>query len=114
MSVQIINLRTMQSYDFRCDRQSPVGNPYTMRTESERGLVCEKYERLFDQIMTDDTLPDTEEVPGTPFFTVKQFRDYIHRIEQHYATHGTVTLACWCRPKQCHCETIRDWLVNPW
>ena len=114
MSVQIINLRTKQPYDFRCDRQSPVGNPYFMHNESERDLVCKKYKRLFSQIMTDDTLEDDDRAPGMTS-TVKEFRDYIHRIEKHYATHGTVTLACWCSPKQCHCETIREWiLLNPW
>ena len=113
MSVQIINLRTKQPYDFRCDRQSPVGNPYFMHNESERDLVCEKYLKLFDQIMHNDSLADNAKSRGMTS-TVKEFRDYIHRIEQHYATHGTVTLACWCSPKQCHCETIREWLINPW
>ena len=113
MSVQIINLRTKQSYDFRCDRQSPVGNPYFMHNEGERDLVCEKYFKLFDQIMHDDSLADNAKARGMTS-TVKEFRDYIHCIEQHYATHGTVTLACWCSPKRCHCETIREWLINPW
>ena len=113
MSVQIINLRTKQPYDFRCDRQSPVGNPYIMNNESERDLVCADYIELFDQIMHDDLLADNAKARGMTG-TVKEFRDYIHRIEQHYATHGTVTLACWCSPKRCHCETIREWLINPW
>ena len=113
MSVQIINLRTKQPYDFRCDRQSPVGNPYFMHNEGERDLVCEKYFKLFDQIMHDGSLADNAKARGM-WATVKQFRDYIHRIEQHYAAHGTVALACWCSPKRCHCETIRDWLINPW
>ena len=113
MSVQIINLRTRQPYDFRCDRRSPVGNPYIMDNESERDLVCEEYWELFSQIMTDTSLNDNDKAQGM-WATVKEFRDYIHRIEQHYATHGTVTLACWCSPKQCHCETIREWLINPW
>ena len=114
MSVQIINLRTKQHYDFRCDRQSPVGNPYFMHNEGERDLVCEKYLKLFDRIMHDDSLADNAKSRGMTS-TVKEFRDYIHRIEKHYATHGTVTLACWCSPKQCHCETIREWiLLNPW
>ena len=113
MSVQIINLRTKQPYDFRCDRQSPVGNPYFMHNEGERDLVCEKYFKLFDRIMHDDSLADNAKARGMTS-TVKEFRNYIHRIEQHYVTHGTITLACWCSPKQCHCETIREWLINPW
>ena len=113
MSVQIINLRTPQYYDFRCDRQSPIGNPYFMHNEGERDLVCEKYFKVFDQIMHDASLADNAKARGMTG-TVKEFRDYIHRIEKHHATHGTVTLACWCSPKRCHCETIREWLINPW
>ena len=113
MSVQIINLRTGQPYDFRCDRKSPVGNPYIMHNESERDLVCEEYLKLFDQTMTDTSLDDDDRAESM-WATVKEFRDYIHRIEQHYKQHGTVTLACWCAPKRCHCETIKRWILNPW
>ena len=81
MSVQIINLRTKQAYDFRCDRQSPVGNPYFMHNEGERDLVCEKYLKLFDRIMHDDSLADNAKSRGMTS-TVKEFRDYIHRIKQ--------------------------------
>ena len=113
MSVQIINLRTKQPYDFRCDRQSPVGNPYFMHNESERDLVCEKYWQLFDPIMTDTYLNDDDKVQGM-WATVKEFRDYINRIVTFHAEHGHVTLACWCSPKRCHCETIKKWILNPW
>ncbi len=105
MSVQIINLRSNQPYDFRCDRKSPVGNPYTMHNESERDKVCEQYESLFDQTMHDDTLDDN---------TVGKFRAYIQRIVDFHNQHGHVTLACWCSPKRCHCETIKQWILNPW
>ena len=105
MSVKIINLRTGQPYDFRCDRKSPVGNPFTMYNESERDKVCEQYESLFDQTMHDDTLDDN---------TVGKFRAYIQEIVNFHNQHGHVTLACWCAPKRCHCETIKQWILNPW
>ena len=101
MSVQIISLRTGQPYDFRCDRKSPVGNPYTMHNESERDKVCEQYENLFNQTMTDTTL------------NVGKFRTYIQQIVDFHKQHGHVTLACWCSPKRCHCETIKRWILNP-
>ena len=98
MSVQIINLRTGQPYDFRCDRQSPVGNPFAMHNEGERDTVCDKYAAYFNQAMN----------------TNKVFKEYMNRIAEHYRQHGTVTLACWCAPKRCHCETIKQWILNPW
>ena len=113
MSVQIINLRTGQPYDFRCDRKSPVGNPYTMHNESERDEVCEQYESLFDQTMHDNTLDDNT---VGPLFNsnVGKFRAYIQQIVNFHNQHGHVTLACWCAPKRCHCETIKQWVLNPW
>ena len=113
MSIQIINLRTGQSYDFRCDRKSPVGNPYTMHNESERDKVCEQYESLFDQTMHDNTLDDNT---VGPLFNsnVGKFRAYIQEIVNFHNQHGHVTLACWCAPKRCHCETIKRWILNPW
>ena len=114
MSVQIINLRTKQHYDFRCDRQSPVGNPYFMHNEGERDLVCKKYEMLFDQTMHDWSLDPDTIVPGTRSTTVQQFRDYVDNIVAYHHVHGSVTLGCWCSPKRCHCETIKRWIENSW
>ena len=105
MSVKIINLRTGQPYDFRCDRESPVGNPFIAHNESERDKVCEQYESLFDQTMLDDTLDDN---------TGSKFRAYIQEIVNFHNQHGHVTLACWCAPKRCHCETIKQWILNSW
>ena len=101
MSVQIINLRSNQPYDFRCDRQSPVGNPYTMHNESERDEVCEQYAILFDQTMHNNN-------------NTSKFKAYIQRIVDFHKQHGHVTLACWCAPKRCHCEIIKQWVLKPW
>ena len=113
MSVKIINLRTGQPYDFRCDRVSLVGNPFTMCKESERDEVCEQYESMFDQIMHDDTLDDNT-VGLLINSNVGKFRAYIQEIVDFHNQHGHVTLACWCAPKRCHCETIKQWVLNPW
>ena len=113
MSVQIVNLRTTKTCDFRCDRMSPVGNPFIMRSEADRDTVCDNYETLFDQTMHDTTLDDNEKAFGMTG-TVKEFRTYINRIVEHHRQHGSVTLGCWCSPKRCHCETIRQWILNPW
>ena len=103
MSEQIINLRSNQPYDFRCDRKSPVGNPYTMYKESERDKVCEQYAMLFDHIMHDVTLSN-----------VGGFKAYVQQIVDFHKQHGHVTLACWCSPKRCHCEIIKQWVLKPW
>ena len=113
MSIQIINLRSNQPYDFRCDRKSPVGNPYTMYKESERDKVCEQYTMLFDQIMHDVTLNDDDIGPLTNS-NVGEFKAYVQQIVDFHKQHGHVTLACWCSPKRCHCEIIKQWVLKPW
>ena len=113
MSVQIINLHTGQPYDFRCDGMSPVSNPFIVHNESERDEVCEQYTMLFDQTIHDDTLDDTTVVPLTNI-TVGKFRAYIQEIVDFHKQHGLVALACCCAPKRCHCETIKQWVLNPW
>ena len=99
-SVVIVNLRNTKTYDFRCDRYSPVGNPFTMHSESERNSVCDKYEEHFLNTMTNGVFHDSK------------FVKYIESIIKHHKQHGKVTLACWCSPKRCHCETIRTWVLN--
>jgi hypothetical protein len=113
MSVQIVNLHNTKHYDFRCDRQSPVGHLYLMDTEYDRDIVCEEYFDLFDQIMHDPSFDDNGKACGMTS-TFKEFREYINRIVEYHKQHGSVTLACWCSPKRCCCETIKQWILNPW
>ena len=39
------------SLDVRVDRKSILGNPYKMRTESDRDLVCDQYQTYFNNIV---------------------------------------------------------------
>ncbi len=99
VSIEILNMRVEKfnyaPYEFRVDRASPVGNPFYMHNESERDLVCDSYEQYFYKQLHSE-----------------QFMNYLQKILSAARTYGKVYLYCWCAPKRCHAETIRNWLYT--
>lgn len=95
MSIKIRNIRTFKpdgSITIKVDRSSPLGNPFKMgNDESLRDLVCNNYERYFD---------NTVRVRHTIF------TNEVDRIVELAKTND-ITLLCWCYPKRCHAETIK-------
>ena len=67
-----------------CGRPSVYGNPFYMKDESMRDEVCDKYKAWI--------------------YSEKQtwLRE---RMKTELAGKD---LICWCSPKRCHCETIRE------
>ena len=99
--IEIINFRNhsvfgAQPWDFRVDRGSPVGNPYEMKYEDHRDWVCDMFEATFDDLMK----------------TKVGFREYIEEMIAAYQQYGTLRLWCWCAPKRCHAETIRNYIED--
>jgi len=96
--ITIKNLRSSKpkySWDFKVDRSSPVGNPYNMKDESERDKVCDKYDDWFYQAAHN-----------------QDFFNYLNTLSDEYKQYGRLNLFCWCAPKRCHAETIRNYLIN--
>ncbi len=81
--------------DFRVDRESPVGNPFPMRLETERNAVCEKYEQFFYKQMLDET---------------SELYKYVTLIEIAHKEGDNINLWCWCAPLRCHAETIKKYI----
>ena len=98
-NVTVINMRWQKAHDYRCDRQSPVGNPYYMRDKSlqERDLVCDKYEDYFNRCVSD------------PLNAPKGFIDYLTKMVKA-SQERSITLGCWCAPSRCHCDTIKAYI----
>ncbi len=103
--IKIMNLRTARieyPWDVRVDRKSVLGNPFYMHIgydESERDRVCKQYAVYFQQRIAKNN-------PGDPFI------QELKRIQQLYKQYGKLRLFCWCAPKRCHAETIRDYLIK--
>ncbi len=80
----------------RVDRKSPLGNPFIMEDESQRDTVCNLYEKyLLRQVK----------------HNLRLFCDELDRVLE-LANTQDIRLMCWCTPKRCHSETIRDWILN--
>lgn len=107
--IEIMNLRNTkpsEPYDVKVDRTSPLGNLFTMRKwsslynskDEERNKVCDEYEKYFEEkIYKGDHSIYYEE---------------ILRLKKLYDKYGKLRLFCWCAPKRCHSETIRDYILE--
>jgi hypothetical protein len=81
-------------YDVRVDRTSKLGNKFYMANESERANVCLKYRGWLSEKLIDDSNIINE----------------MNNLYKLYKLHGNLRLFCWCFPKQCHAEVIREFL----
>jgi hypothetical protein len=93
--ISIKNLRyekPSNPYDIKvCRGKSVLGNPFMLTSEKFRDNVCDMYATWFYE-STESLLPE------------------LRRIAKVYETYGKLNLFCWCVPKRCHAETIRDWV----
>ena len=89
------NEKPTHEWQVKVDRTSVLGNPFKMRSENERDLVCDKYMKYFtSKIIEKD----------------KVFLDELKRLKKILITYGKIELFCWCTPKRCHAETIKKLL----
>ena len=95
--IQIKNLKAGKPenpWDVKVDRSSVLGNPFYMKSESHRDEVCENYAEWF-------------KANKSPTFYLE-----LKRLCELYKEHGKLNLYCWCAPKRCHAETIRQHLLS--
>lgn len=96
--ITIKNLRSSKPkhpWDFKVDRSTPVGNPYNMKLETDRDIVCNKYKDWFYNAAHN-----------------KLFFTYLGILSETYKQHGKLNLFCWCAPKRCHAEIIKEALED--
>ncbi len=123
MTITVGNLRRITE-GIRCDRRSVLGNPFEMRSETDRMAVIKAF-RLYlnavDRKSCDPvdaakliacseclSLSDKWQRPSRPKITAEL--DRIARL----AADADITLLCWCHPLPCHCDVLRsyfEWLI---
>ena len=95
--ISVGNIRTHKddgSIAIRIDRRhSVLGNIFYMSKESERDLVCDQYERYFNERIKHDCSMIKE----------------VCRIKE-LSKNNDITLLCWCAPKRCHGDTIKRYV----
>lgn len=77
-------------------RGSPLGNPFVMRTEIERDLVCDLYlVWLCHKVKVQDRAVMNE----------------LHRLAA-IALQRPLVLGCFCAPRRCHGNTVKEFLTS--
>jgi hypothetical protein len=103
MKIKVVNIATEpevkkeENYIY-CGRGSALGNPYQMKNKSkeERNRVCNEYEKYIK-----------EEIKNN-----QEIKNQLNLIWNTVRKHGEAKIGCFCAPKRCHCETIKEILEN--
>lgn len=82
----------------RCDRQSPVGNPFQVNKNCDREKSISLYKRYFYKKIAD---PDNSENI--------EFMKYLRYIYKS-AKKNNIKLLCWCYPLDCHTRIIKEFI----
>jgi hypothetical protein len=98
-TIEIMSLRYNRPqfpYDFKVDRTTSLGNPFYMKSEDQRDFVCDAFEKWSKDCL----------LKGI------ETSNYFNELLRVYKKHGKLRLFCWCVPKRCHAETIRDMILE--
>lgn len=81
-----------------CGRGSVLGNPFVMLNQSdkERNRVCDEFEKYFFEKI---------EIKDKDFINTL---NYIFEESQN----KDINLSCFCAPKRCHCDIIKNFVDN--
>lgn len=80
-----------------CGRGSPLGNPFPITEEHSRDYVCDAYIPY---------LKKWANVPNHPI------RNRMKELLKIHLSGKPINLQCYCAPRRCHCETIRELILN--
>lgn len=98
--IRVKNLRNEKPsnpWDVKIDRSSPLGNPFTMHTETLRDEVCDKY-----KVYIHNCIKNKE----------SKVCNELNRIYLIYKKYKQLNLYCWCAPKRCHGDIITELIYN--
>ena len=88
------NERCLNEWDVRVDRFNKIlGNKFYMSNESMRDYVCDAYrEWLYKEIKNNNLIVINE----------------LKRLKDIYLKYNRLNLFCWCAPRRCHAEEIKN------
>ena len=94
--VEVVNIKNNRAECIYCGRGTALGNPFKMQNEADRDRVCGLY---IDWFAAKIKKKDPEVLELLKQIYGKGLRD------------GIVRIGCYCAPKQCHLDTVRNWLM---
>lgn len=97
MEINIRNKNKWYQEGFYVGRPSPLSNPFVISGDQTREIVIQRYASMFiNAIKKRD----------------KRIINALHILEAHLIEHGKIDLICYCAPKLCHAELIKQVLLN--
>jgi len=84
--------------------ESPLANPYKVGMNYCGYYTREEVVAVYSQkvLRAYNNVPVSEEVIAE-----------LARLRALFKRHGKLVLVCWCAPKRCHAEAIREFLNDP-
>lgn len=82
---------------FYVGRGSALGNPFRMYDESQRNEVCDKFNAYLRQKIAEHD---------------RDILTALRTLHSHILLFGEVTLQCYCAPRRCHAESIKNVLED--
>lgn len=88
------NTKPSNPYDIVvCRGKSSLGNPFILHNEEDRNKVCDDYEEWLHKQIRENN---------------RAVMGQLDSLLIKYRIYSQLGLFCWCAPKRCHAETIRE------
>jgi hypothetical protein len=97
VEIRVLNKRVVGDRGEYVGRPSALGNPFKLEHESQRNQVIQQYELWLQERI------NAREA---------QVYNELNRLYQIARDQGVLELTCWCAPKRCHADVIRNILLE--
>jgi hypothetical protein len=97
VEIQILNKRVVGDRGEYVGRPSALGNPFKLEHESQRNQVIQQYELWLQERIEARDVGVCHE---------------LNRLYRIARDQGVLELTCWCAPKRCHADVIRNILLE--
>ncbi|ADE14135.1 conserved hypothetical protein [Nitrosococcus halophilus Nc 4] len=95
MTIRVLNKRH-GGQGVYIGRPSPLGNPFVIGRDGNRDEVIAKYQALLEVTLEGRSQARTE----------------FNRLVKIYRETGELNLVCWCAPRACHGDVIKEQILN--
>ena len=103
MKINVRNKKTYKGKGEYIGRPSPLGNPFKINKTIDRSTSISMYTRyITDAIMNEGFASEHHE----------EIINELNRLFSLLVRHRTLTLICFCSPKLCHGDIIKQLLLN--
>ena len=91
-----VNVHKPNCINVRCDRNTVLGNPFRMTSESQRAAVIAKHKAWL----------------RTQVGLNRNLTAQVYELARLHLKGHDLNLQCWCSPKACHCDSIKELVLE--